>query len=1066
MTSADGYSEETLEGTTDRLLLSLGWRTANCYYETFGPLGTLRRETAAEVVLVQRLTVAIQKLNSGLPKEAVNLAVEELVRDRSRMSLVAANREITKLLKDGVKVTFKGIDGEEVTETVRLVDWNNPANNDFLLATQFWITGEMYRRRLDMVGFVNGIPLVVIELKASHKALRKAYDDNLRDYKSTIPQLFWYNGIIILSNGSESKIGSMTAGWEHFAQWKKINSEGEKGVVSLETMIRGTCNPARLLDILENFTLFSEEKTDEEKTGLIKLIAKNHQYLGVNNSINALREIKSRKGRLGVFWHTQGSGKSFSMIFFAQKVLRKIPGNWTFLVVTDRDELDGQIYENFKKVGAVTEARAQAESGRDLKRMLQEDHRYVFTLIQKFRTEKGQRFPRLSERSDIVVITDEAHRTQYDTFAMNMRTAIPNAAFIAFTGTPLIAGEEKTREVFGDYVSIYNFQQSVEDGITVPLYYENRIPEVQLSERSLRKGLMDLLEKAELDEKQERKLEREFAREYHVITRDDRLEKVAKDIVLHFTSRGYQGKAMVVSIDKATAVKMYDKVEKHWKTHIVELRNEMKTADLETRDELKKTIERMQKTDMAVVVSQSQNEIEDLRKRGVDIMPHRRRMNKGRTDEKEKLDDKFKDPKDPLQIVFVCAMWMTGFDVHSCSTIYLDKPMRNHTLMQTIARANRVFKEKKNGLIIDYMGVLHRLKRALAIYAPSTGGEIPIKNKQELVRLLDKAVDDVKSFCYPLGIDLEKLTSAEGFDKIKLLDDAVEAILINDDTRNRYITHARLVMQLFRAIKPDPVLNNYAPLHTSLKVMVAKIHSLDPEVNISEIQADIEELLDRSVFARDYVKETSQPLDLSKIDFDALGKEFRLRRKRMLMEKLRAALVDQIKMMVTLNRTKMRSDLLEKYQKTVDDYNAGSLNVEEAFQELLELTRQLREEEKRGIRENLSEEELAIFDILTTPRIKLTQTEEQQVKKVSKEMLETLKKERLVLDWRKKQQTRAAVRLQIEQMLDQLPALFTPRLYQEKCDATYQHIYECYFGEGKSIYEHTGIGDLSRLAGG
>ncbi len=314
-------------------------------------------------------------------------------------------------MKDGVKVTFKAADGEEVTETVRVIDWNNPANNDFFLATQFWVTGEMYKRRLDMVGFVNGLPLVVIELKASHKALKNAHDQNLRDYKSTIPQLFWYNGIIILSNGSESKIGSVTAEWEHFAEWKRINSEGEQGIVSLETMIRGTCDPTKLLDLVENFTLFSEEKG-----GLIKLLAKNHQVLGVNNTIEALKQIKSRQGKLGVFWHTQGSGKSVAMIFFAQKVLRRIPGHWTFLIVTDRQELDGQIYDNFVNTGVVTEAQAQAQDSQDLKRMLQEDHRYIFTLIQKFRTEKGREYPKLSDRSDIIVITDEAHRTQYDTF--------------------------------------------------------------------------------------------------------------------------------------------------------------------------------------------------------------------------------------------------------------------------------------------------------------------------------------------------------------------------------------------------------------------------------------------------------------------------------------------------------------------------------------------------------------------------------------------------------------------------------------------------------------------------
>jgi len=1049
MTSAAGYSEDLLiERPTMALFAELGWQTTNCYHETFGNRATLGRETAADVVLVKRLRPALEKLNEGLPAEAINLAIEELVRDRSKMSLAAANREITRLMKDGVKVTFKAADGEEVTETVRVIDWNNPANNDFFLATQFWVTGEMYKRRLDMVGFVNGLPLVVIELKASHKALKNAYDQNLRDYKSTIPHLFWYNGIIVISNGSQSKIGSVTAEWEHFAEWKRINSEGEQGIVSLETMIRGTCDHTKLLDLVENFALFSEEKG-----GLVKLLAKNHQVLGVNNTIEALKQIKSRQGKLGVFWHTQGSGKSVAMIFFAQKVLRRILGHWTFLIVTDRQELDGQIYDNFVNTGVVTEEQAQAQDSQDLKRMLQEDHRYIFTLIQKFRTEKGREYPKLSDRSDIIVITDEAHRTQYDTFALNMRSAIPNAAFIAFTGTPLLVGEEKTREVFGDYVSIYNFQQSVEDRATVPLYYENRIPELQLTNKDFREEMTRLLEDAELDEKQEAKVAREFSREYYLITRNDRLEKIAKDIVSHFVSRGYQGKAMMVSIDKATAVKMYDNVQRHWKAHLSVLRSRLKSADHETRSELERTIELMQTTDMAVVVSQSQNEVKEMKKKGVDILPHRRRM------VKEKLDDKFKDPKDPFRIVFVCAMWMTGFDVPCCSTIYLDKPMRNHTLMQTIARANRVFHDKTNGLIVDYVGVFRDLEKALAIYAPSTGGgEAPVKNKTELVELLKKAVNEATTFCTQLGMDLDKLTKADGFERVKYLDDAVEAILINDDVKGRYTSHVQTVTRLFRAIKPDPAAKDFMSICVSLAVILAKIRSLTPQADISDIKGDIEELLDRSVFAQDYLKKPSQPFDLSKINFEVLGKDFERRKKRMEVERLRASIGDRLKKMVQLNRSRL--DLLERFQRMIDDYNAGSMNVEEFFKQLLEFTRKLQEEEKRSISENLSEEELAVFDILLKPKVKLTKKDEQQVKNVARAMLQTLKKEKLVLDWRKKQQSRAAVRLCIEQMLEQLPTPpFTPNLYQEVSDATYQHVYEAYFGEGNSIYEHVGMGE-------
>lgn len=486
------------------------------------------------MVLVRRLKPALKRLNPDLPPEVIDLAIAKIVRDRSTISPVSTNHEIYQMLKEGVRVQYRNPKGETITENARVTDWNNPENNDYFLGSQVWVSGDLYKRRADLVGFVNGIPLVFIELKASHKDLKKAYKDNFRDYKTSIPQLFWYNGIVILSNGSRSVIGTITSEWEHFNEWKRINSKGEEGIVSIETMVRGTCDKEKLLDLIENFTLFVEVSG-----GTAKIIAKNHQFLGVHNAINALKGIRENQGKLGVFWHTQGSGKSYSMIFFSQKVLRKLSGNWTFIIVTDRLELDDQIYQNFAHSGAVRETQARAESGEDLQRLLREDHRYIFTLIQKFRTEKGEPYPPLTSRSDIIVIADEAHRTQYDILALNMRTALPNTAFIAFTGTPLIQTEEKTKEVFSDYVSVYTYRQSTEDGATVSLYYENRIPELQLTSLNINADIEKIIEDGELDPEQERKLEREFSKDNHLITREDRLERIAKDIVTHFTRRGY-----------------------------------------------------------------------------------------------------------------------------------------------------------------------------------------------------------------------------------------------------------------------------------------------------------------------------------------------------------------------------------------------------------------------------------------------------------------------------------------------------------------------------------------------
>ena len=1082
-----GYSEDDLiEQPTIELFSTLLWETANCYDETFKPGGGSEgRETSAEVILISRLEIALKNLNPDAPDEAITIAIGEFTRDRSMMTLVYANREISGLIRDGIKISYKNADGVHITDTLRVIDWNEPEKNDFFLASQFWITGDLYKRRADLIGFVNGIPLVFIELKASHKELKKAYEDNLRDYKNSIPRLFWYNAFIILSNGSQSLVGTISSAWEHFAEWKRVNTEGETGVISLETMIVGTCEKGRLLDIIENFTLFFEAKG-----GLIKVLAKNHQYLGVNNAIVALTEIKKNQGRLGVFWHTQGSGKSYSMIFFAQKVLRKLTGNYTFLVVTDRIELDEQIYDNFVHSGAIHDAMARADSGEDLKRLLSEDHRYIFTLIQKFRSAPFTAYPKLTARDDIIVIADEAHRTQYDALALNMRTALPNAAFIAFTGTPLIKTEEKTREVFGEYVSIYTYRQSTEDGATVPLYYENRIPELQIKnpnfndemeeliERaaqyeeimelvgkgslddnikkliencslddnikkliessSLDDNIKELIEKATLDPKKKEKLERDFAREYHLITRNDRLERIAEDLVSHFTSRGWQGKAMVVSIDKATAVRMYDKVRKYWDLELKHLITERYRVTGEELVILDEKIRLMEETDMAVVVSQSQNEGEDMKKKGIDILPHRTRM------VKEDLAEKFKDSKDPFRLVFVCAMWLTGFDAPACSTIYLDKPMKNHTLMQTIARANRVFGEKVNGLIVDYYGVFKNLKKALAIYAPGldTDDTNPVQDKEKLVSHLKRVIDEITAFCTLKGIDVTGIIKAGKFEKVKLIDEAVEAILVNGESKQQFLGLTAIMARLFRAIKPDPIVNDVLSICTLYLVLSMKIRSLDPAVDISRLMESIEALLDRSIASEGYTIKPPTILDLSQVNLDVLAKKLKEGKKRTEAERLKKLLEQRVQEMVEQNRT--RIDFLKRLEEMIKEYNAGSHNIEDFFKKLVAFSQELDEEEKRALKENLTEEELTIFDLLTKPDMKLIKAQEIEVKNVAKDLLDILKRDKLVLDWRKKQQTRAMVHVCIEETLDLLPPVYDKDIYSKKCEIVYQYVFDTY----------------------
>lgn len=1046
---SNDYTEDQLvEQPAIGLFAELGWGTVSAMEEVFGPGGTLGRETPGEVVLISRLRGALEKLNPALPLEAISSAIDELTRDRSAMSIEAANREVYGLLKEGIPVSVPDRErGGQKIERLRVIDWEKPANNDFLLVSQFSVTGTLYTCRPDLVGFINGLPMVVIELKKPGVPARQAFDENLTHYKQQIPALFWTNALLIASNGTNSRVGSITADWGRFFEWKRIEREDEPRRVSLETMLRGVCDKGRLLDLIENFTLFSEHKA-----GLAKIIGQNHQFLGVNNAIaSMLAARKAGHGRGGVFWQTQGSGKSFSMVFFAQKILRKLTGNWTFVVVTDRVELDDQIAKTFKATGAVSEAegdQCHASSGAHLRELLRGNHRYVFTLIHKFQTPE-----KLCDRSDVIVLTDEAHRSQYDTLALNMRAALPKAMFVAFTGTPLIAGEERTKEVFGDYVSVYDFQQSVLDGATVPLFYENRTPELQLINPDLNEDIYRLIEAAELDPEQEAKLERELSKQYHILTRDDRLETVAEDIVRHFLGRGFAGKGMVVSIDKATALKMLDKVRKHWAAEQKRVEKELRAYALpeDKKREWLDRLEILKTTDMALIVSPGQNEIPLMKKQGLDIEPHRKRM----SESQPPMDEKFKDPADPLRLVFLCAMWLTGFDAPSCSTVYLDKPMRNHTLMQTIARANRVFPGKHSGMIVDYANVFASLEKALAIYGLGTGGERPVRDKQKLVEELRHAVRQATVFCTGKGVDLAAIENlpAGGMERLGALNDAMNALIAPDDVRKEFLALEALVRTFYQAVKPDPAALEFAGRAACLGAIADAIRAmLHPEpVDIGKILGQVREVLDESITGADMPGKPAPLIDLSKIDLEALRKRLEKSKHRNTdLEMLKAAIRAQLEKLIRFNRT--RADYLEKFEELIENYNNGSQSIEETLKKLLNLTGSLTEEEHRHIRENLSEEQLTVYDILTRPGPELTTEEREEVKKVARQVLARLNS-LLALDWRRQTQARAKVRLAIEDTLDGgLPKPYTPEIYQSKCSALFEHVYESYYGEGDGIY--------------
>jgi type I restriction enzyme R subunit len=1038
--SAGLASEKGLvEGPAVALLQELGWGHADLMYEQPGAANSTGRLSYREVTLPVRLQAALRKLNPSLSDEALQEAEVAVTTDRSAMLPVAANREVYRLLRDGVPVQVRQPDGTLKPERVALIDWTNPAANDFFLASQFWIEGNLYKRRPDTVGFVNGIPLLLAEWKAPTQPVQEAYEANLRDYRDTIPRLFDFNGFTILSNGLEALVGAGNAPFESFAPWKRLEEDGPESV-ALETLLRATCEPTRFLDLIENFLIF-----DDARGGLRKVVAKYHQVLGVNRAIEAVEQIGENRGRLGVFWHTQGSGKSLSMVMFAEKVLRRLGGNWTFVVITDRQELDEQIAGTFASVGALTKnvKDCQAQSRAHLRELLTGQERYIFTLIHKFSVERGEAMPVLSERRDIIVITDEAHRSQYDQLAANMRKALPNAAFIGFTGTPLIAGqEERTREVFGDYVSIYNFAQSIADGATVPLYYEARKPELQLNAEELRDELDELLDEAALDEEQEKRLQREFARQYHLITREDRLDRIAADLVRHFAARGYLGKAMFVAIDKATAVRMYRKVKEQWLVLLASEEERLKKAPPEAQEALTQRLAWMQAVDMAVVVSQSQNEIADLKAKGLDILPHRERM------QKEDLESKFKDADDPLRLVFVCAMWITGFDVPTCSTVYLDKPMKNHTLMQTIARANRRAPGKSAGVIVDYVGVFQNLQKALAIYAGKQGDEAPIRDKDELIAELEEAIASARTLCAGVGVDVDAILAAEKLERLALISKGVEALIAPDERRREFFRRAGAAARAYKAMLPDeraaPYLKPVAALHVLAEAVRGKLGPVD----ISEVSAKIEALLDEKVegiaITAPIIEgdEASGRVDLSSIDFEKLAKLFSARPKTAA-DQLKTAAERKAREMTATNPTRVH--LVDRIEKLVDEYNLGTLDAENFFAALKKLIAEMDEEDRRAAREGLTEDELAIFDLLTKPEPKLTKVQEVEVKRVARELLGKLQEQLQVQQWQSKPQPRAAVHSTIRFTLNELPEDPYPEdIWNEKVDAVWQFVFSHY----------------------
>ena len=622
------YSENILvqESAGHLLENELGWEVTFAYNtEKLGENGTFGRKSYKEILLARYFREALLRLNPWITPAQMDEAQRTLEYRLSTASLLQINEEKYFLIRDGIPVTVKKPGGRTETKYATVIDFRDPDNNHFLAIKELKIHGDLYRRRTDIVGFVNGIPLLFIELKKNTVDVQDAYTNNYTDYLDTIPHLFYYNAFLILSNGTEAKVGTLGSKYEFFHEWKRL-SEQEQGSVALETMLRGICKKENFLDLLENFILF-----DHSGGHTAKILARNHQYLGVNEAIKAYEARKLNNGKLGVFWHTQGSGKSYSMVFLAQKIRRKFSGSTTIVILTDRDELNTQISDTFENCGILGKAKASqfiASSGDDLIDKLKGNPSFIFTLIQKFnKTDVEPIYP----DHDIVIMSDEAHRSQYGIFADNMVRLLPTASRIGFTGTPLLSSDNITERTFGGYISVYDFKRAVEDGATVPLYYENRGEKIldvkdnpEITDR-----ILDAIEQADLDVDQQDKLEAEFAKEIHLLTATPRLESIARDFVGHYSDLWTSGKAMFVCLNKVTCVRMYDLAQKYWAAEIEALKTSIKHATQQETQELERKLQWMQETEMAVVVSQEQNEIQTFQKWGLDIKTHREKWKSG-----------------------------------------------------------------------------------------------------------------------------------------------------------------------------------------------------------------------------------------------------------------------------------------------------------------------------------------------------------------------------------------------------------------------------------------------------
>ena len=1003
------------------------------------------RNSYGDILLIRRLQAAMSKLNPTIPADVIKGAALKLSRIATS-NILADNEEFHLMLVDGVPVEYRK-DGDIKGDFVHVVDFENPLNNEFLVVNQYTIVQNNNNKRPDVLLFINGIPLVVFELKNpadENATCHKAYDQ-LQAYKLAIPGLFTYNEICIISDGLEAKAGSLTASYSRFSAWKTKDGikEATKFDDELSTLIHGLCNPLTLIDYIQNFVTYEKSQTEDKVTHIVKVetvkkIAAYHQYYAVNKAVeqtirasgvgtsnSALQEDPANYGlpvasdqpkgdrKAGVVWHTQGAGKSLSMVFYTGKIVRAL-NNPTILVINDRNDLDDQLFDTFAGNGdLLRQPPKQADSCEELKTLLKvASGGIVFTTIQKFIPDNNASvYELLSARENIVVIADEAHRTQYGFnaklrdikengevvgqriaygFAKYIRDALPNATFIGFTGTPVEKQDANTPAVFGNYIDIYDIAQAVEDNVTVRIFYESRLAKVNLTEegkRIVEQFDAELDEVGEADEATAAKIK--WAKLEAIVGNEDRIRILANDIVTHFEERQevFEGKALVVAMSRRIAVTLYDA--------IIKLRPEWHSDDLD-------------KGVIKVVMTSSSSD-------GAAIQKHHTTKA-----QRKALALRLKDENDPLKIVIVRDMWLTGFDAPCLNTMYIDKPMKDHSLMQAIARVNRVFKDKPGGLIVDYIGIATNLKKALGFYAESGGKGVPAETHQKAVEIMLEKVEVVRGILH--GFDYSTFFSSVVKDKLSLILKAEDFILGVDDGKNRYVREVSLLGQAYALAKPDPATFENAEEIAFFQAVKARLTKFETGGNGKDESYDsVIRNIVNSAIASDQVVDIFSAAGLEKPELSILSEEFLkeiegMKYKNVAIELLKKLLSDEIRLRSKHNLAKSKT-LMEMLDGALKRYQNNLLTTAEIIEELIRIAREINASDKRGKDMGLSEDELAFYDALETNNSAIKVLGDDQLREIAREIADKVRKN-ATIDFAIKETARARIMVIVRRILN------------------------------------------------